>query len=256
MSMPGFRSLLAVLGAGFEPAGIVMGAGAFQIFRPTMCWGLARKTSTESLVFGPYEQAVRNAWHDVIARLEAEAVGVGAHGVVGVSLRQELSTSGSTTAGAQEVLQLQLVGTAVRVRSAAPLPRPFLSTLSMDETLKLLLRGWIPSGIAVGISAVHVHGWAASAFMQGTTFSNAEMRAPTAGMALARARAEHEVRRALYATRAEGMVATALQLDRSEQACGDGKGVLIEGRIIGSGVVRYRDPVAAVSGIRNLSPAR
>lgn len=252
--MPGFRSLLAVLGAGFEPAGIVMGAGAFQIFRPTMCWGLAPKTGTEPLVFGPYEQALRNAWHDVITRLEAEALGAGAHGVVGVSLRQEVSASGSVAA--QQLLQLQLVGSAVRVRSAAPLPRPFLSTLSMDETLKLLVRGWIPSGIAVGISAVHVHGWAASAFMQGTTFSNAEMRAPTAGMALARARAEYEVRRALVATRADGMVATALQLDRSAQACGNNQGVLIEGRIIGSGVVRYRDPVAAVSGVRNLSPAR
>jgi len=75
--------------------------------------------------------------------------------------------------------------------------------LSMQDTLRLLLRGWVPSGIAVGVSAVQVHGWDASPSMRGVRFSNAEMEVPTAGMALARARAEHEVRQALAVTGAD-----------------------------------------------------
>lgn len=258
MSLRGFRSLLAVLEAGFEPAGVVMGAVGLQIIRPTGCRGWGPKTGTEPLIFPEYEQALRDAWLSVIGRLEAEATKVGAHGVAGVSVRQQgfsgPSADNPAVRGQQQVLQLQLVGTAIRVRGEVPLERPFLSMLSMDDTLKLLLRGWVPSGIAVGISAVHVHGWASSPYMQRVVFSNAEMTSPTAGMALARTRAEREVRRALVATRAEGTVASTVQVTRSAQSCG-GQGMLIEGLMMGTGVVRYRDPVVPLSAVRNLSQA-
>jgi hypothetical protein len=125
--------------------------------------------------------------------------------------------------------------------------------LSMEDTLKLLLRGWVPSGIVVGISAVHVHGWAASPFMRRTMLSNSEMEVPTAGVALARVRAEHEIRRSLTTTRAEGTVAAQVQVTRSAQSCGGGRGMLIEGFMLGTGVVRYLDPVVAVSAVRDLA---
>ena len=35
------------------------------------------------------------------------------------------------------------------------LARPFLSMLSMEQTLKLLLRGWVPCGAAFGVAAIH-----------------------------------------------------------------------------------------------------
>jgi len=249
--MNGFRSLLAVVSMGFEPLGPVMGATVVQIIRPTGCGGGAGMIASEPAVFPTYEQALGDAWWSAIDRLEADAVRLGAHGVVGVAFTEEL-------VGADFSLKLQLAGTAVRVAGAAPLRRPFLSMLTMDETLKLVVRGWVPSGIAVGVSAVHVHAWSASPFMQGSAFSNVEMAAPTAGLQLARARAEGEVRNALRASRAEGLVAAQMELMRTGSACtgGGGGGILIEGRMLGTGVVRYRGPVAPVTGIRDLAAAK
>jgi uncharacterized protein YbjQ (UPF0145 family) len=257
VSLRGFRSLFAVMSAGFDAVGVVMGAIGMQLVRPTGCRGFGFKTEMEPLVFPDYEQALRESWRLVAERLESEAAAVGAHGVVGVGVRQAssagLSSDNPAVRASQQVLQLQLVGTAVRVRGEAPLPTPFLSTLSMDETFKLLLRGWAPAGIAVGISAVHVHGWAASPLIRGTLLKNAEMAVPTAGMALARTRAEVDVRHSIADAKAQGVVGAEVRLDHSGQSCGGGQGMLIEGFVMGTGVVRYREPVVAVSAVRNLS---
>ncbi len=172
---------------------------------------------------------------------------MGAHGVVGVSVAQ---SEGTIT---EPVTMLRLTGSAVRVAGSPRLERPFLSMLSMEETLKMLLRGWVPKGIVYGLSAVHVHGWAASPFRQGALFTNAEMSAPTAGMQLARQRAEHEVRNSLRPARAEGSVGATVEITRFPQSCGHGQGVLVEGRILGTGVVRYRTPVTPVSALRSLA---
>jgi hypothetical protein len=148
---------------------------------------------------------------------------------------------------------VRLTGSAVRVPGADPLERPFLSLLSMDETLKLLLRGWVPRSIVCGISAIHVHGWASSPFRQRTAFSNAELVAPTEGMQLARLRAEHEVRTALGVVDAHGSVGSTVGITRVPQTCGRNQGVLIEARIIGTAVVHYGPPTARVNAVRELS---
>lgn len=248
MSLRGFRSLLAIIDVGFQPVGAVMGAATFQIYRPTGCRGYGPWTGTQPLIFASYEQAMRNAWRNALDRLEAEAVRVDAHGVVGVSVTQQVPTT------TRAVTHVQLVGSAVRVRGAEPLQRPFLSMLAMDDTLKLLLRGWVPSGIAVGISAVHVHGWGVSPYGLGVGQNNVELAVPTAGMAFARARAEYELRQALVAGRAEGTVAAEVNVKRTSHSCGYGQpAVMIEGRIMGTGVVRYRGPVVELAGVRDLS---
>lgn len=247
MSIRGFRSLLAVLNAGFEPAGVVMGATAFQIIRPTSCRMMSGLLGTEPLIFPAYEDALRDSWRGAVEKLEAEAVRVGAHGVVGVSVVQ------STQPAVEPMTVVRLTGSAVSVPGEAPLDRPFLSMVSMEETLKLLLRGWVPSGIVCGISAIHVHGWASSPFRQRTPFVNAELVAPSAGMQMARSRAEGELRAALRLAKAEGSVGSTVGLSRFPQACGSNQGVLIEGRIYGTAVVRYRAPAAALSAARELS---
>jgi len=244
----GFRSQLAVLHAGFQSLGIVMGAGAYQIYQPFGCYGVGPQ-ARGAWSFDSYEQALRDAWWDVVARLEDEARQIGAHGVIGVYLIERRPTAG------QSMMQLQLIGTAVRVGSEPPLERPFLSMLSMHDTLALLLRGWAASTLAVGVSAVHVHQWNASPMMQGVAFSNAEMEAPTAGMAEARSRAERQVRKMLIETKAQGVVASRVELKRVTQSDPHAEGVLIECRIRGTGVVAYRKPVAGLTGVRDLAAA-
>lgn len=248
MSIPGLRSLLVVMDRAFDPIGVVMGAGTFQIWRPTSCSsmsGLAR--AGEPLIYTSYEDAVRDAWATVIDRLETEAVAAGAHGVLGVAV------TATWTAAATSMLQLQLVGTAVRLQGEAPLARPFLSTLTMEDFLKLLIGGWVPCGIAWGVAAVHVHGYDASPILQRAAWSNAEMAVPTAAVLLARSRLEEQARAALVRCGAEGAVEVRLNLERRAQACGGGQGVLIDGLLLGTGVVRYRASLASPHLALNLS---
>ena len=241
------RSLLAVLDTGFEPLGVVMGAVAFQIMRPGGCFGWS-STSADPVVYPTYEQALHDAWMAATSRLEAEATRLGGHGVVGVGVKQEWLQG--------TMLQLQLVGTAVRVKDAPALSRPFVSMLSMEETLKLLLRGFVPCGIAFGFSAVHVHSWGTSAFWQGRTFSNVELTSPTLGVQLARSRAEQSLRTTLQRTRAGGAVGAHIELSHQGESCGSGgQGLRLEGRMTATGVARFRDPAVPVAGVISLAGA-
>ncbi len=247
MSVPGFRSLMTVLSSGFDSAGIVMGAGAYQIYQPLSCgYTASAARATMFPAYHRYQEALGLAWWDVVARLEDEARRVEAHGVVGVYLIEQPPAPG------QSVMELQLIGTAVRVPGEPPLRRPFLSMLSMDETLRLLLRGWVASGIIVGVSAVHVHSWNASPALQGVAFKNVEMEAPTAGLMEARAQAQQAARAMLQSLGAGGMVASTVDLRRVT----GGEGLLIEGRLLGTGVVRFGEPVAPIRPARNLTKGR
>ena len=245
----GLRSLLVVQDRGFDPIGLVMGAGAFQMWRPITCSGLnPLKRANEPLVYASYEQALRDAWETVVGRLESEAASAGAHGVLGVSVSQTWVAGTSTNS----LLQLQLLGTAVRVAGVPPLAGPFLSNLSMEDFLKLLVGGWVPCGLAWGVAAVHVHGYDASPMMQGATWANAEMPVPSAAVRLAKTRLDDQARAALARCGAAGAVQIRLDLERRSQQCGGGNGVLIEGLVVGTGVVRYRLSLSSPSPALNL----
>jgi uncharacterized protein YbjQ (UPF0145 family) len=123
----GLRSLLVAMDRGFDPIGIVMGAGVFHIWRPTACTSPMGRAG-EPLVYTAYEDARRDAWRTVVARLEEEAVRAGAHGVLGVSASETWLTETSR-------VQIQLLGTAVRLADDPAVPRPFLSNLSTEDFL-------------------------------------------------------------------------------------------------------------------------
>lgn len=252
MSIPGLRSLLTVLDSGFESCGIVVGAGAFQVVQPLSCWGIGsgvRSSAGDFVFFDGYEDTLRQNWSTVVDRLEDEARRVGAHGVIGVTAIEQRPSGG------QSMMELQLIGTAVRVTGAPLLQRPFLSALGMEETLMLLLRGWVATGVVFGLSAVHVHSWAASPVLQGSTFSNAEMAGPTAGMQFARDRAEHNARAVLALTKGDGTVASAVELTRASHSCnrGGASGVLIQGRFMGTAVTRFGPAAVGLAGVRDLA---
>ena len=255
-SLQGFRSLLSVLSLQFEALGSVTGAFALQMgYSGVACtyWG---DTAAVPVIAATTENFYNQLWAGAIDRLEQDASRVGADGVVGVSVaEQPVGTNGH---------QLALVGTAIRLRSVPQLPRPFLSALSMDDFLKLLMAGWVPTGIAWGHSAVHVHGWLVSPWQQGVARQNAEMPGPTMGVNAARERAQLLMHRSMQACQAQGTVGTSITITRHSQACGsatgygrrDGTaGMLISAHAIGTGVVRYRDPLASASAVMDLKGA-
>lgn len=244
MSRAGLRGQLAVLDLGFEPLGAVMGVGVYQLYAPSTCAGVRPKAGSEPLIYPTYEASLSEIWTTVVGRLEAEAHKLGAHGVLGVSV--------SETRPTPPMYQLQVIGTAFHLPGQRPLARPFLSTLRTDEFVKLLAGGWVPRGLVWSVAAVHVHGWAANPMSQGSTFTNAEMAAPTAGVNLARRRLEHGIRERLQACGATGAVKSTIDLHRVGQACGGGNGLLIDGRMLATGIVHYRQPAAPVGAARNL----
>ena len=247
MASGDLRGLLSVLSLDIEPLGTVIGAGVYQIYRPTGCWGYGPTTGTN--IYRNYQDGISEAWATVVSRLRAEAVQVGAHGVLGVSVSQ-----GWLSTGVGSTYQLQLTGSAVRIKDSAPIRSPFLSTLSMTEYLRLLMGGWMPRGLVWAVAATHVHSWEVLPLRRKTLLSNMEMEEPTRAMTRIRWSLDHDARWSLKRLGGGGLVKASVTLDKTTQACprsvsrggapAGAKGLLIDGRYLGTAVVRYRSALS------------
>ena len=151
----------AIRSVGFEPVGQVLGAAVYNIgyaggYGCPGAWAgyggyvapyqsVTSVSSSGSIgAYGPMVQTLYQARHKAIERMSAECAELGGHGVVGVLL-----TIGSFPAGG---LEFKAIGTAVRAPGAVPLKRPFTSDVSGQDFAKLIMAGWVPVGLALGIS--------------------------------------------------------------------------------------------------------
>jgi uncharacterized protein YbjQ (UPF0145 family) len=151
----------AIRSVGFEPVGQVLGAAVYNIgyaggYGCPGAWAgyggyvapyqsVTSVSSSGSIgAYGPMVQTLYQARHKAIERMTAECAELGGHGVVGVLL-----TIGSFPAGG---LEFKAIGTAVRAPGAGPLKRPFTSDVSGQDFAKLIMAGWVPAGLALGIS--------------------------------------------------------------------------------------------------------
>ena len=73
---------------------------------------------------------------------------------MGAALRIKEIPPGTLTVGA---IEFTVIGTAVRAGGCSPLRRPFASDLSGPDFAKLIMTGWVPAGIALGISVSGLH---------------------------------------------------------------------------------------------------
>lgn len=149
---------MAIEGVGFEPVGHVFGTAVFNIGY-TGEWGCpgawlatgdAKAPSsmwTSSLA--PLVRTMYAARRLALARAVAECRALGGDGIVGVRLRISEFPAG--------VLEFTVQGTAVRARSRIRPRLPFTSHLSGQDFAKLLHAGWVPTGLAFGISLAIRH---------------------------------------------------------------------------------------------------
>src|SRR6202042_1467049 len=94
---------------------------------------------------GPLVQTMELARQTAVSRMANECAELGGHGGVGVRL-----TRGSFPLGGP---QFTVIGTAVRARGAARgLPVPFTAEVSGQDFAKLMMTGWVPAGLVLGIS--------------------------------------------------------------------------------------------------------
>ena len=220
----------AIRSAGFEPVGQVLGAAVYTA-------GAASGSSCPGS-FGPLVQAMYQARHAAIDRMTTECAQLGGHGVVGVRLSR-----GSFPLGG---LEFTAIGTAVRAPGAAHGPgEPFTSDLCGQDFAKLIMAGWVPAGLALGISIGSWHDDRATGRQVRWGAGNAEVAGWTelvnASRREARGQLESEVRR----LGAEGVVIAAMQLRVSQRACPVVVGRrdhLVEATLIGTAIAGFSRP--------------
>jgi uncharacterized protein YbjQ (UPF0145 family) len=237
------QEFAAIRGVGFEPVGQVFGAAVYAA-------GFARGYSCPALPatqvsgrgdrgsFGPLVEAMYQARHAAIDRMTAECAALGGHGVVGVRLSR-----GSFPLGG---LEFKAIGTAVRAPGAARGPRtPFTSDVSGQDFVKLITVGWVPAGLALGISIGSRHDDRVTARQARWSSGNAEVAGwtelVTESRHDARRRLEDDVRR----LGAEGVVIAGMQMQVRERDCPGTVGRrdhIVEVTLIGTAIVGFSRP--------------
>lgn len=161
LSSAGAAGLVA---AGFDVVGEVLGTTVMQIgwtgyggcgwygggingglFGP----GTMVSSSSQWSGYAPYVSALKQGRNMAMSRMTQEAAALGADGVVGVRLTDE-RMEGSKR-------EFMALGTAVRSRGGMRPARPFTTDLGGQDVAKLISAGWVPAGIAYGISVVIRH---------------------------------------------------------------------------------------------------
>jgi len=262
----------AIRSVGFEPVGQVLGAAVYNIgytgaYSCPGAWGtwggygIPARTVTQVSSqggFGSFAPLVRTMYesrHKALDRMTTECAELGGHGVVGVRL-----TIGSFPAGG---LEFRAIGTAVRAPGVPPISEwshrgtrrktPFTSDLSGQDFAKLIMKGWVPTGLALGISIGSRHDdwmtvgqtrWGSgNAEVTGWTELVNESRHDT------RRQLEDDVRR----LGAEGVVIASMQMRVRERDCPAVVGRrdhIVEATLIGTAIAMF-----SRTGHRPVGPA-
>ena len=265
----------AVRGAGFEPVGQVFGAAVYDAGSASgyTCpatrgssgdgWPAQAATQVSGQggpgSYGPLVQAMYQARRTAIDRMTTECTGLGGHGVVGVRLSR-----GSFPLGG---LEFKAIGTAVRAPGASHGPQvPFTCDLSGQDFAKLIMTGWVPAGLALGISIGSRHDDRTTARQARWTSGNAEVTGWTELVNESR----HDARRRLEGDAkrlgAGGVVIAAMQMLVRERDCPVQVGRrdhIVEATLIGTAIAsfsragpRHAGPDPQTLAVMSLDPQR
>ena len=265
----------AIRGVGFEPAGQVFGAavynaGASAYGCPALSGssgspgdGSPPRSATEvsggggAGSFGPLVQAMGQARHTAVDRMITECAQLGGHGVVGVHVSR-----GEFLGGAQ----FTLIGTAVRAPGAVPgQSAPFTSDLSGQDFAKLIAAGWVPVGLALGISIGSRHDDRSTSRQARWISGNAEVVGWTELVNQVRHDARRQLERDVSRLGAEGVVIAAMPMRVRQRDCPAAVGRrdhIVEASLIGTAVAGFprAEPRAGHDGpplaVMSLDPHR
>jgi uncharacterized protein YbjQ (UPF0145 family) len=243
----------AIRSVGFEAVGQVLGAAVYNLgftggYNCPGPWGagygygnvaLSARTQVSSRnyaygAFGPLVKTMYEARRTAIKRMVEECTVLGGHGVVGVRL-----TIGAFPSGG---LEFKAIGTGVRAPGAPPLRRPFTSDLTGQEFAKLLMKGWVPAGLVLGISIGSRHDdWTTRAQTRWGA-GNSEVIGYTELVNDTRHDARQELAKDVHRLGAEGVVIADMDLRVSERECPVSEGNrdhIVEATTIGTAITRF-----------------
>jgi uncharacterized protein YbjQ (UPF0145 family) len=170
---------------------------------------------------------------------------LGGHGVVGVRL-----SIGSFPAGG---LEFKAIGTAIRAPGVPPMANwnkdhsgrrrtPFTSDLSGQDFAKLIMKGWVPAGLALGISIGSRHDDWMTVGQTRWGSGNAEVTGWTELVGEARHDSRIELERDVKRLGAEGVVIATMDMRVRERECPAMEGRrdhIVEATTIGTAIVRF-----------------
>jgi hypothetical protein len=244
------REFAALADAGFDPVGHVMGTAVMHLGfaseggqcsgRPswTPCTDLA------STMRGPFNLLLRKTngvRRQALARAVKETEKLGGDGFVGVTMRIRPFPAGGT--------EFTVMGTAVRARSGAHPAVPFSSHLPVQDFVKLLRAGWVPTGLVFGIALGTRHDDTHTRDQTRVAAGNREVRSYTLLVADIRSDAREQLKRAVLAQAGEGVVVDEMTLRVGERECPSVEGQrdhTAEATILGTSIVSFERSSAAV----------
>jgi uncharacterized protein YbjQ (UPF0145 family) len=251
----------AIRTVGFEPVGQVLGAAVYNIgytgaYNCPGAWGswggygMPARTVTQVSSqggfgsFAPLVKTMYEARHKALDRMTTECAALGGHGVVGVRL-----TIGGFPAGG---LEFKAIGTAVRAPGAPPVsqwsPRgthpktPFTSDLSGQDFAKLIMKGWVPAGLALGISIGARHDDWLTVGQTRWGSGNAEVTGYTELVNDARNDSREQLEKDVRRLGGEGVVIATMEMRVRERECPALEGRrdhIVEATTIGTAIARF-----------------
>ena len=239
----------ALRSVGFEPVGQVFGAAVYSAGSASRyaCPGAggssgagrpipsAAQVSGRGGSFGPLVQTMDLARLTAVGRMATECAELGGHGVVGVRL-----TRGSFPAGGP---QFTVIGTAVRARGVTPRPPvPFTAEVSGQDFAKLMMTGWVPVGLVLGLSIGSRHDDRTTTRQARWGSGNAEVAGWTELVSESRDDARRQLERDVQRLGADGVVIATMELQARQRDCPETAGRhdhIAETTLIGTAIARF-----------------
>ena len=148
--------------------------------------------------------------------MAGECADLGGHGIVGAVLRVTEIPATRLTAAA---IKFAVTGTAVRASGCPLLARPFTSDLSGPDFARLVRAGWVPAGIALGISVAGLHDDMVTTSSGPWRTGNAEVPAYTGLIIQVRKNARDRLEQSVRRLGADSVVVSAMTLRVRSDAC-------------------------------------
>lgn len=210
--------------------------------------------------FGSYVQAFAQAWHGAHDRMLAEAGLLAADGVVGVQVRRRRLDG--------QIWEFTATGTAVRTRDTSISPRaaasgpraggPWTAGFSAEHTTALLQSGYVPRGMALGLSVSTKHEDALLKQQRSTWSGNTEVDGLTHLLEAARDDARQQLSRRASRLGASDLVVTDSSVGEFETSCGDESDLHAEALFVGTAIApgpmhAFRDRSAQSTARRDVT---
>jgi uncharacterized protein YbjQ (UPF0145 family) len=148
--------------------------------------------------------------------MAGECSDLGGDGIVGAAVQVTETPGDSFTAA---TVAFTAIGTAVRANGCPPVARPFSTQLSGPDFAKLVMDGWVPAGIALGISVAGLHDTLVTASSGPWGTGNAEVPAYTDLMTYARQDARSRLEETVRELGADGVVMSAMTVHVRSDEC-------------------------------------